>query len=751
VEFEVRSPSRFPCGRGLSGARGAALVARLLAALVVGDTVRVEVATDPPAPEVEGTPEADDETRREGDSAPVLDEHVTVRARQDDLSGIASAASEGVVGAANLARRPLLRPGEIVETVPGLIATQHSGGGKANQYFLRGFNLDHGTDLRIDVEGMQVNLPTHGHGQGYADLNFLIPELIDRVHFRKGTYEPAVGDFSSAGSADVRLVRELPFTAELGAGGDAYGRALVAGSTGWQGGTMLGAFEYRAYDGPWVMPEDFRKVNGLATYSRGGERRGWSVTGMAYEGVWDATDQIPRRVADVTIDRFGFVDSALGGDSSRYSLSGEIHRLRPERRVDAGAWLMQYDLDLLSNFTYCLDEVDGDGACEIDDDQFLQRDERLVLGAHVARTDVTTWSGRKLLWSYGAQAQRHDIDNGLYRTEAGQVRPEPAGTVRQDEVQQLVAGGFADLEVRWRGTLRTRVGLRADYYDAEVASDLALNSGERDDALVSPKLNLALGPWNTTEVYASWGRGFHSNDARGVIATVDPVTLEPVERADPLVRATGTELGVRTAVIDGLHASLALFQVELDSELLFVGDAGTTEAGPPSRRVGVEFASFLRPRPWIALDFDATLARAKLEDVPPGADRIPGAIEETVAAGLALGKDAGWSGGLRWRYFGPPALIEDGSVRGSSTSLLNGRIAYGFGRSMRLTLDGFNLLDREDADIQYFYASRLPDSLAPGGLPEPAEGVEDVHFHPMESRTLRLWFEVVLDEKAGPG
>jgi outer membrane receptor protein involved in Fe transport len=692
---------------------------------------------------VEGEEEGEEE--EEGEAEPPADaeltEHVTVKARQDDLIGIASSATEGATGAADLGRRPILRPGEIVETIPGVIATQHSGGGKANQYFLRGFNLDHGTDLRIEVDGMLVNLPTHGHGQGYADLNFLVPELVDTVRFRKGSYDAGVGDFSAAGSADVELVRDLEHAFVRVSGGEHdFRRAVAGGAIDAAGGRLLGGFEYQGYDGPWVRPDDFTKLNGLVRYTRGDAGSGFALTALGYDGDWNATDQIPERVAGTTIDRFGLLDPDLRGETSRYSLSGEVHRLTANRSRRLNAWLLDYDLALLSNFTYCLT---GGGAtsCAIDDDQFLQLDDRVAFGSRYVERHGTSWGGRRVVWGAGAELQLNDIENGLFRTADGQVRPGAAGTIRADDVRQLTGGAFADVEVRWTDRLRTVAGLRADHVDADVESDRGENSGSRDDSILGPKLSLVFGPWSRTELYANYGRGFHSNDARGIVARIDPTTGDPVDPADPLARADTADLGVRTSVLDGLQSTVTLFWIELDSELVFVGDGGTTEPGPPSRRLGLELANFYRPCPWISLDLDVTLTDAELLDVPSDADQIPGALGETVAAGIVLGDETGPSGALRWRYFGAFPLVEDNSVRGDATSLVNGRVSWGLRNGLRFTLDGFNLLDREDADIQYFYASRLPGSVSPSGATEPVAGVEDVHFHPLEPRTFRLGFE----------
>jgi outer membrane receptor protein involved in Fe transport len=441
---------------------------------------------------------------------------------------------------------------------------------------------------------------------------------------------------------------------------------------------------------------------------------------MVCEGRWDATDQIPRRaVEEGLIGRFGLLDPDLGGESSRYSLSGELHRRRGATLSRLSAYLMAYDLELLSNFTYFLDDP-------ADGDQFLQLDDRIVLGARMEERRDARHGGRPLDWGYGLELRYDDIENGLFHT----IDREVASTIRRDEVGQLLGGLWIDAEVPWSAKVRTRAGLRADYYRARVTSDTEFNSGTEDDLLASPKLSLVLGPWSRTEWYLNLGYGYHSNDARGATIRVDPRTGEPAEPVDPLVRARGADLGFRTNALRGLQSSVSFFVLDLDSELVFVGDAGGTEASRPSRRRGIEIANFYRPLPWLSLDLDLTFSDAEFTDEAPEGNEIPGAIESTVAAGVAVDRGGGMFGSLRWRYFGPRPLVEDGSVRSGSTSLVNARIGYAFRQGFTLGLEVFNLLNREDSDIEYFYASRLPG--------EPLEGIEDVHFHPMESRSFRL-------------
>jgi hypothetical protein len=274
------------------------------------------------------------------------------------------------------------------------------------------------------------------------------------------------------------------------------------------------------------------------------------------------------------------------------------------------------------------------------------------------------------------------------------------------------------------------LGLRADYYRAEVDAFRDLNSGSADGWMFNPKLSLVWGPWRSTELSFNAGSGFHSNDARGTTIRIDPVTGEPVQPVDPLVRATGFDVGIRTFTSDGYHGTLTAFWLELDSELLFVGDGGTTEASRPSRRIGLEWTNFWQISRTVGIDLDATWTEARFTDDDPVGDEIPGAIITTVASGFTVSDLDRWFGSLRLRYFSGGPLIEDGSVTWGPTVLLNGLVAYEVSDHVRLALETFNLLNREDDDIAYYYASRLPG--------EELEGIEDVHFHPMEKPSVRV-------------
>lgn len=657
----------------------------------------------------------------QSDVATVLD---PVEVSGAALAGSADSATQGTVMAAQLENRPLLRSGELLEVVPGLIVTQHSGGGKANQYFLRGFNLDHGTDFSTTVAGMPVNLPTHAHGQGYSDLSFVIPELVSLIRYRKGPYYAEVGDFASAGSAEMQYVDRVDATlVDASLGQDGYQRLLAADSARAGSGTVLYALEYSHQDGPWDVPEDLRRLNGVLRYSLDTDSGHYGVTLMGYDGRWTSTDQIPQRaVADGSLGRYGSLDPSDGGESHRYSLSLDWQRGDDIAATQANAYFIRYALSLFSNFTYFLDDATNG-------DQFEQADQRSIAGFNLSHEWHGHLAGRHLHQRVGVQLRHDDIGAvGLFHTRERQR----LSNTREDEVMQTSGGAFYSADIEWLPWLRSVAGLRADAYRFEVNSSIAANSGTATDHRYSPKLSLIFGPWAKTEFFANAGRGFHSNDARGTTITLDPSDpslATPAQRVDPLVRTVGYEIGAKTLLVPGLQSSLSLWRLELDSELLFVGDAGNTEPSRPSRREGIEWANYYSPHSGLIFDADAALSRARFTDGDPSGNRIPGSIERTASIGVSLSDLGNFFGGLRLRYFGPRPLIEDNSVRSSSSTLVNLRVGYHLSPSFQLALDAFNLFDREVSDIEYFYESQLAGESAP---------VEDVHFHPVEPRSLRL-------------
>lgn len=663
---------------------------------------------------------------------------VIVVGKADNLLGETDTASKGRATQEDFLSRPLRRRGEILETVPGMIITQHAGGGKANQYFLRGFNLDHGTDFAVSLDGMPLNMRTHAHGQGYTDLNVIIPELIQAIDYAKGTYTAADGDLSSAGSANFLLWDVLPqniLTLEYGSYN--YVRALVAGTLPVKAGVAkeeLGltyALEHTYYDGPWDNPEDSTRWNGQLRLFAGDEDNGWSITYMGYRGQWISTDQIPSRAIGA-IGRFGTLDPTAGGLSTRHSLNAEWHHRDGDVVTRANVFAIHYSLELFSNFTYFIDFPPPGPPLG---DQFEQSENRWVFGGQVART----WENREI---FGKKAEvtiglqtRHDVIDGigLYRTQARNRHT----TVREDDIFESSIGIFAEMTNHWAPWFRTVLGLRGDVFHFDVASTLAANSGNDWAGLVNPKFSAIFGPWHDTEVYLNFGTGFHSNDARGVTTTLDPVALTGVNPVDALVRTYGAEIGVRTQAIPTLTLTSAFFWLRSESELLYVGDAGTNEPGPGSDRFGVELAAYWRPCPWFGMDGELALTHARLRG-QPGMDRIPNSVPVMFNGGVTLGAQGGEDGffsGIRARVFGPRPLEETGAVEGRAMFMLNGTVGYRRG-DWEAAVDVLNILDRNDNDIEYAY-----QSLLPGEVPPPGEtGIDDIHLHPVEPRMVRVRF-----------
>ena len=664
----------------------------------------------------------------------VLSADVTVTARRtftnladaqapaEDLVGIAQSSSQGAISARQLDARPIMRSGEVLETVPGVIISQHSGEGKANQYYLRGFNLDHGTDFASTVAGMPVNLPTHAHGQGYSDLNFLIPELVSGVQYEKGPYFADQGDFATAGSAHINYASRLDAPiVRIGGGDEGFARAMVAASPKADNGHMLAALEVEHNDGPWDRADNYRKVNGVLRYSRGDSVNGLSITGMGYWAKWNSTDQVAQRAIDSgLISRFGGLDNTDGGDTYRYSGSLEWQRSSSNTSTKIVGYGIGYNLNLFSDFTYFLDDP-------VHGDQFHQADHRFITGAKVSHRRIGHWLGHQVQNTFGVQLRNDDIPTvGLYHTEARQLLE----TLRQDAVLETSAAAYAQNETEWAPWLRTIAGIRVDGYRFRVDAADPENGGTRRAGIVSPKGGVIIGPFNGTEFYVNAGSGFHSNDARGTTITRDPSTGEAVDPVTPLVRAKGAEIGVRTVMAPHLQTTLTLWTLSLASELVFAGDAGTTAASRPSHRYGVELANYCAPRPWLILDGDVSWSGAHFTDVDPIGDLIPGSVETVISAGATLDSLHNVIGSVRLRYFGPRPLSEDNSVRSKATSVANLEGGYKFSKNVKLVLDVFNLFDAKDSDIDYFYASRLPG--------EPLEGINDIHLHPTLPRTARL-------------
>ncbi|MCX7093347.1 MAG: TonB-dependent receptor [Methylobacter sp.] len=704
---------------------GVGILAARLALLVFACLLGNSVYAQPSADAASGKAKT-----KAKDKEPVVLSEMLVSQRADSQVGIADSASQGNVGQEQLKYRPISRPGEILETVPGLIASQHSGEGKANQYYLRGFNLDHGTDFLTQIDGVPVNQVSNAHGQGWTDTNFLIPELIKTLRYQKGNYYAENGDFSSTGAANIQYFNELPGTmAKFTGGSFDYYRGLSTGSRKLGDGNLLYGGEVVNNGGPWTVSNDYRKYNGVLRYSKEHDDSGWSVTAMAYKADWKATDQIPKRAVDSgLIGRFGNIDPTDGGNSQRYSLTAEWHRQNAAGATQLMAYGLYTDMHLYSNFTYFLNDP-------IRGDQFAQPDKRWVSGLKASHSFFHQLGGADSETTLGLQIRNDNIHNGLLLTQAQQRY----FTVREDDVWMTGISPYAENKTHWNDWLRTRLGVRFDGFRFNVAnSNIPDNNGNTTDGLVSPKFGIVFGPWADTEYYLNGGLGFHSNDARGVNIRVDPATGKsvdvdgnPIKPAVPLARTYGAEVGVRSNWIQGLQSTLSLWWLDIDSELLFVGDAGTTEAGRPSRRYGVEWANYYSLTDWLTFDADFSYSKSRFRGDAPEGNYIPGSIETVAASGVTFHDlFGGFFGGPRLRYFGPRSLIEDNSVRSKPTAMLSAMLGYAFNKNWTVQAEMFNLLNRKDSAIDYYYRSRLPG--------EDAAGIDDIHLHPVEPVSFRM-------------
>ncbi len=644
-------------------------------------------------------------------------EEVVIWGRSLQQLGTAGAASQGTVGFTDFSTRPFARVGELVEVVPGMVATQHSGPGKANQYFLRGFNLDHGTDFSTYFDGMPVNMRTHAHGQGYMDLNFIIPEIIERIDFQKGPYFADTGDFSLAGSNAMKTYDQLDrnFT-ELTMGSRDEIRLLTAGDVDLAEGTLLYALEHHQTNGFYALEQDVRKYNGLLKYT--GDIGGVPsrITFSAYDSEWISTNQIPlRAVESGLIDRFGFIDPDLGGNSYRYSLAGNFEL----NNWELGLYASSYYMSLINNPTYLLnDPVNGD--------EFEQEDKRNLFGGTLRNSIETEIFGLPVTQRVGLDLRYDDVNElNLFNT-AGRRR---IGSVREDEAKELSVGLFGEWEFALSERLRGTFGFRMDHYDFDVTAMQALNSGSDNDSLWQPNIGLAYLVNDNLELYANYGHGFHSNDVRAAVNRVDPITGDPTEQQAILAEGEGSEIGFRYDTLEGFNITVAYFELAMDSELVFVGDAGTTEPGDPTRRNGIELNAFWEINPRLVFDLNAAKTDGHFRTLPSGANSIPDAQEEVLGAGLTyVGLGNGWTASLRVRHFGDATLTEDESVFKQSSTLVNLGVAYSQ-PSWEIGLDVINLFDRDVDDIAYFFESQLPGEVDP---------VEDIHFHPANPRAFRV-------------
>ena len=660
-----------------------------------------------------------------------------------DLLGEATTAGQGTVTKKELDLRPIYRIGQILETVPGLVVTVHSGEGKANQFFIRGFNLDHGTDFATFVDDMPVNEPTHAHGQGYTDIHFLMPELIDGLDYTKGPFFPAIGDFGALGSAHLRMVDEIPNQISVSAGTLRDDRIFIGGTEHLANGDrVLGAFAFGHLDGPWSPPNDYNSYNGTVRYSHGDQKDGFDLTAMAYHGTGNfITDQPVSAFQEGLISRFGTLDPSDGNFAERYSLSGHYYFSGSDWTVTTSAYAIRSRLTLWNDFTHFLvDPIHGD--------QEQQDETRTTIGGQTVYDRFDTIAGFQTETQFGVML-RHDNEYIDRRHDEDRIvlpacPDSPFGgglyVCNADNVALNDVGVWVNTTTHWSSWFRTVTGLRADYQSGQDQSLVTGFTGSVNQALLQPKGSLIFGPFDKTEFYISAGRGFHSNDLRGVLGTVPTLGVTNPSQGTPLLtKITSEEIGVRSDIVPHTNLTAAVFRVHFDSFLTYDADNGVDNAGPPANLLGLEVSAQVRPAPWLELNADINFTHSRYDTNDPAAYGlsglyIPNAPNFIGSFGAIVDNLGPWFGGVELRWLGTQPLVEDNSLTTPGYKEVNCNVGYKLTERVKVQLSVFNLFNSNAAAAQYAYQYRV-SRTAPIQF--------GATYHPLEPLSARLTVNVL--------
>lgn len=608
--------------------------------------------------------------------------------------------------------QPQGRPSQVLRLIPGFIAVEHSGGaGKADQYFLRGFDADHGTDVAFFADGMPINLRTHAHGQGYSDLNFIIPETIEGVDVYKGAYHPQFGDFATAGAVNFQtrdMVREG--VVQLAGGEFSTQRHLLMLSPTKDKVRTLFATEGYYTNGPFINDNRYFRFNGLAKATMNPTSRSeLSLTGTFHQAQWNASGEIPLRAVQAgTLDRFGAIDPSEGGKTARGTSRLNYHYDTTSGGTGfANLYAQYYRLDLFTNFTFFLnDPVNGDG--------ILQADRRMVYGGELGWRQTGEMLGVNGTLTGGIQTRIDDIHTRL----GTETKRTVTGTTVDAEIYEASYSPYLKLELRPLPWLRLVGGVRGDFFTFDVrnrcSSCATQPDGRTTSGLITPKASVVLGPWVRTEFFLNYGEGFHSNDARGVVAGVTP-----------LARAKAYEAGIRSRPMgpDSIELIATLWALELQSELVFVGDAGTTDPRGPTRRHGVEVAARGQVVGPLYINGSVTWTQAEFRET---GNAVPLAPEVTAYGAMLLRWPEGLSSQLQATYLGVRPLTEDRSIKAPSWMVVDLSERYQLPIKLQHgRLEAFlfiqNLLDTQWEQATFAFSSQL--------AAEPA-AVTDIHFVP---------------------
>jgi outer membrane receptor for ferrienterochelin and colicin len=621
-----------------------------------------------------------------------------------------------VISGLDIRTRTINNSQEVLRIIPGVVIGQHAGGGKAEQIFLRGFDIDHGTDIQLTVDGMPINMVSHAHGQGYADAHFIIPELLEGVDFKKGMYDSEKGNFSTAGWANFRTKTVLEENFVKGEAGQFNTWRIVSGvnvlKTTQKNAYLAGEYTYS--DAWFEAPQRFNRLNLLGKYhAHLAKNTNLSLTASTFHSKWNASGQIPERaVADGSIGFFGAIDPNEGGVTSRTNLNAELVTLTRENHIWKNQlWYSNYNFELYSNFTFFLEDP-------INGDQIRQKESRNMWGYNSKYAIIHDLKGKQATLDLGIN-YRQDLttDSELSRTKN---RAELLEAMKLGDINEVNLGFYLNETIQLNSRLSATAGIRLDYFNNQYLDKLQNNTLLKADAsIVSPKLSLYYTQNKNVQFYLNAGKGFHSNDTRAVVEE---------NGLEILPAAYGADLGTVLKPFPKLIINTAVWYLWLAQEFVYVGDAGVVEASGRSKRKGIDLSARYQVYKNLFFDLDANWAEPRAIGETEGADLIPLAVNFTSIGGLTLKNENGFSGSVRYRYVGDRPANEDGSLVAKGYFVTDGLLNYRINK-LTLGLSVQNLFNTRWKETQFATESRLQNETI---------SVEEIHFTPGTPFNARL-------------
>ncbi|WP_338814878.1 TonB-dependent receptor [Bernardetia sp. Wsw4-3y2] len=597
---------------------------------------------------------------------------------------------------------------DILRKIPGLFIGQHAGGGKAEQIFLRGFDIDHGTDISISVDGLPVNMVSHAHGQGYADLHFVIPETIEKIDFGKGVYYEDKGNFTTVGYVDFNTKQKLDYNSiklEVGQF-DTYRLLGMFNLINTNKNNAYIATEFQSSDGAFESPQNFNRINIFGKYTGViSDTDKISITASHFTSKWDASGQIPQRAVDSgLISRFGAIDDTEGGNTSRSNLKIDYDKLITKNSsLKSSVYLSQYDFELFSNFTFFLEDP-------INGDQIKQKENRIIYGVNTEYNESFSTSGLNGNWKLGISL-RNDQTND---TELSHTlnRTKTLEQIKLGDINETNLGAYIATDIyinKWT----FNPSLRVDYFDFQY-NDVLLptyKTQEETKAIVSPKFNIFYNHSQKLQLYLKTGKGFHSNDTRVVVAE---------EGKKILPAAYGFDAGFIWKPTPKMLFNIAYWYLYLEQGFVYVGDAGIVEPSGKTKRQGVDLSYRYQPLSWLFWSFDANYTYARSIDEAKEMDYIPLAPDFTLVSGFNIIHRSGIYGSLNMRYLDNRPANEDNSIVAKGYTIFDLNAGYKW-RRFNFGFQIQNLFDTDWNETQFATESQLQNETEP---------VEEITFTP---------------------